>query len=170
MKLHSIDLYRCIKIGKLHQTSIIQTITIMIAYLSNNANQFLECLRYNIHIPVTAYNWWCDHDILIFEKPNPIMTGADVVWYDLPCTLDNIQSCINHHNGRNKENGENVGSVTIWTCTSITSIMIGTQDQSSCSLEWLLFFITGTAKNNWVSDLTPEYQQNKMGSHSSVSR
>ena len=43
----------------------------MIAYLSNYAQQLLECLWLNIHIPVTAYNWWCNHHRLIFEnKPN----------------------------------------------------------------------------------------------------
>ena len=29
--------------------------------------QCLECLRLKIHIPVTAYNWWCNHDRLILR-------------------------------------------------------------------------------------------------------
>ena len=47
--------------------SILHTITNLIAYLSNHAQQFLEYLWLHNHITVTAYNWWCHHNRLILE-------------------------------------------------------------------------------------------------------
>ena len=36
------------------------------------------------------------------------------------------------------------------------------QDQSSCHLEKLIFYIAKAEKHRWASELTPEYQQNRL--------